>query len=292
MKRTLIIHPDMPGIKPERGFHDINGPSLIKVPEWIKNPLGKYYLYFAHHNGTDIRMAYADDLLGKWTVYEPGVLNLEETACKAHIASPDLHIDEENRRLVMYFHGPYSGGQFTMFSSSTDGLKFKARDEVLGVSYFRVFRWKDKFYASAFSKIYRSDNWDTTFELRKTDLFPYPVRHTAILLDGEMIWIFHSRYGDAPEHIMLSKVDLTLDWNDWTPSEPVSVLKPEYDFEGADLPLEPSVSGASRTRVRQLRDPAIYRENDKIWLLYSAAGEYGIAITEFSMMKFKKLYPF
>lgn len=285
MKRTLIIHPDMPGIEPERGFHDINGPSLIKVPEWIENPLGKYYLYFAHHNGTYIRMAYSDNLLGPWKVYKPGVLHLADTACKSHIASPDLHIDEENKRLVMYFHGPYGGkepyqGQLSMFSASIDGLKFTAKDTVLGVSYFRVFRWKDKFYASAFSKIYRSDNWDTPFELRKTDLFPWSVRHTAILLDGEMMWVFHSRYGDAPEHIMVSKIQLTSDWNDWTPSDPVSVLKPEYDFEGADLPLEPSVSGASRTRVRQLRDPAIYTEDGKIWLLYSVAGEYGIAITE------------
>ena len=30
---------------------DINGPSLIKVPDWVHNKLGKYYLYFAHHKG-------------------------------------------------------------------------------------------------------------------------------------------------------------------------------------------------------------------------------------------------
>ncbi|NET62179.1 MAG: hypothetical protein F6K47_40550, partial [Symploca sp. SIO2E6] len=30
---------------------NINGPSLIRVPEWIENPLGRYYLYFAHHQG-------------------------------------------------------------------------------------------------------------------------------------------------------------------------------------------------------------------------------------------------
>ena len=31
---------------------NINGPSLIRVPEWIERPLGKYYLYFADHKGT------------------------------------------------------------------------------------------------------------------------------------------------------------------------------------------------------------------------------------------------
>ena len=92
--------------------------------------------------------------------------------------------------------------------------------------------------------------------------------------------VFYSRTGDSPEHIMMSKAELTPDWNDWTPSDPVTVLKPEHEFEGVDLPVEPSVGGASRTRVHQLRDPAVYREDDKIWLLYSVAGEYGIAITE------------
>jgi hypothetical protein len=32
--------------------------------------------------------------------------------------------------------------------------------------------------------------------------------------------------------------------------------------------------------VRQLRDPAIYREDGRAYLLYSVAGEYGTAIAE------------
>ena len=28
---------------------NINGPSLIRVPGWVSEPLGRYYLYFAHH---------------------------------------------------------------------------------------------------------------------------------------------------------------------------------------------------------------------------------------------------
>jgi len=30
---------------------NVNGPSLIKAPGWIENRLGKYYLYFAYHEG-------------------------------------------------------------------------------------------------------------------------------------------------------------------------------------------------------------------------------------------------
>jgi hypothetical protein len=42
-----IIGPD---IHPSIG-DNIQGPSLIKVPSWVKDPLGKYYLYFADHKG-------------------------------------------------------------------------------------------------------------------------------------------------------------------------------------------------------------------------------------------------
>ena len=57
----------------DRMGDNINGPSLIRVPDWIPSALGKYYLYFAHHQGTYIRLAYADQLEGPWRLYSPGV---------------------------------------------------------------------------------------------------------------------------------------------------------------------------------------------------------------------------
>ncbi|NCG39796.1 MAG: hypothetical protein GWP30_02270, partial [Actinobacteria bacterium] len=54
-----------PGMDARMGGN-IQGPSLIKVPDWVENPLGNYYLYFADHRGTYIRMAYADDVTGPW----------------------------------------------------------------------------------------------------------------------------------------------------------------------------------------------------------------------------------
>jgi hypothetical protein len=44
----------------ERMGGNIAGPSLIRVPDWIERPLGRYYLYFADHKGDYIRLAYAD----------------------------------------------------------------------------------------------------------------------------------------------------------------------------------------------------------------------------------------
>ena len=73
---------DGPIITPEmdtRMGGNIQGPSLIKVPDWVEDPLGNYYLYFADHRGTYIRMAYADEIIGPWTVYSPGSLKLEDS---------------------------------------------------------------------------------------------------------------------------------------------------------------------------------------------------------------------
>ncbi|TGP23371.1 hypothetical protein, partial [Mesorhizobium sp. M1D.F.Ca.ET.234.01.1.1] len=49
-----------PGMLPGDDGANINGPSLIRVPDWLPGRLGAYYLYFAHHTGTYIRLAFAD----------------------------------------------------------------------------------------------------------------------------------------------------------------------------------------------------------------------------------------
>jgi hypothetical protein len=92
--------------------------------------------------------------------------------------------------------------------------------------------------------------------------------------------LFYTRIGDTPARILLSTVRLTSDWSQWRGSEGELVLQPEMSYEGADLPLEVSKAGPAPRRVRQLRDPAIYREGGKTYLLYSVAGESGIAIAE------------
>ncbi|KPA18983.1 hypothetical protein MHK_000796, partial [Candidatus Magnetomorum sp. HK-1] len=90
---------------------NITGPSLIKVPQWIRNPLGQYYLYFAHHKGTNIRLAYSNSLSGPWKIYKYGALHINKTPCaffnEAHIASPDIHVFNNHKKIVMYYHGTY-----------------------------------------------------------------------------------------------------------------------------------------------------------------------------------------
>jgi hypothetical protein len=311
---------------------NVQGPSLIRVPEWIERPLGRYYLYFADHKGAYIRLAYADRLEGPWRTHEPGALQLAESgfltepapvpaaaarasgapgasagadgaalegfavgaepgvpsamesATVPHIASPDAHVRSDRREIVLYYHG-LDGfrSQHTRVATSTDGIRFIARPELLGNSYFRAFAHGGYWYAIAMPGIvYRSRDGLGAFEPGPT-LFPPAMRHSAVLRRGDSLLVFWTRVGDAPERILLSTVDLAGDWKSWRAGEPIDVLYPELDWEGADLPLRPSVRDAINVRVRQLRDPAIFEDDGRTWLLYAVAGESGIAIAELDL---------
>jgi hypothetical protein len=111
-------------------------------------------------------------------------------------------------------------------------------------------------------------------------LFTPDMRHAALTLDGPILSVFYTNVGDCPERILLSTIDLTLDWRSWVASAPVVVLEPECDYEGGHLPHVPSVRGLASEPVCQLRDPAIFREHGRTYLLYSVAGERGIAMAE------------
>lgn len=300
---------------------NIQGPSLIRVPDWIENPLGRYYLYFADHKGAYIRLAYADDLLGPWRVHVPGSLQLAQShfptepppvpeggrervferyraagmdpeslphdpvfeMTAPHIASPDVHVDDDNRRIIMYYHGLSGFGvQESRVAVSQDGIHFIAREEVLGRTYMRAFRWQGQTYVLAMPGIfYRSADGLSGFEAGPT-LFNPDMRHSAVLVRGHELLVFWTRVGDVPERILLSRIDLRGPWEDWQASEPMEVLRPEREWEGADAPLEPSVRSVAYGRVNQLRDPAIFEEDGRTYLLYAVAGESGIGIAELS----------
>ncbi len=288
-----IIRPDMDG---QMGSN-IAGPSLIRVPDWIENPLGSYYLYFADHEGVYIRLAYADALTGPWTMHEPGTLRLEQshfpTTCPpcardrpnpdgayAHIASPDVHVVDERREIVMYVHGRDVGPQVTRAAVSRDGVRFEGRPEVLGRPYFRAFQDDGFVYALAMPGVmYRSRDGLTDFE-EGPSLFNPNMRHSALLKRGNRLFVFWTERAAAPERVLLATIDLSGDWQTWSHTPPVEVLRPERQWEGADLPVEPSQGGAIEVRVNQLRDPAIFEEDGRVYLLYAVAGERGIGLAE------------
>jgi hypothetical protein len=117
----------------------------------------------------------------------PGVPPPEIDARRPHVASPDVHVDKANRRIVMFLHGPVDWGmQRTRAALSADGIAFQALPELLGPSYFRVFRHAGTTYALVMPGIlFRSVDGLIGFE-RGHVLFPGGLqRHTALLLrDG------------------------------------------------------------------------------------------------------------
>ena len=309
-----------PELHPSIG-ENIQGPSLIRVPEWVNDRLGKYYLYFADHKGRYIRLAYADDLTGPWAVHPQGSLQLEDShfpteplevteedvehvmarwrAVKGtvklshdiktelttpHIASPDVHVDEVNKTIVMYYHGLIDlGVQVSRVAVSDNGIDFRAYPESFAKSYLRVFRHGDYFYGLVMpGQFYRSVDGKTEFKDGPV-LFNRNMRHAALLKREDTLYVFWTQVGDVPEHIMVSTVDISGDWKNWKETEGVEILRPERVWEGADAPLEPSIRSVAYGHVNQLRDPAIYEEEGRIYLLYAVAGESGIAIAEVEM---------
>lgn len=269
----------------DRMGNNINGPSPIRVPDWIEEPLGRYYLYFAHHDGDYIRLAYADCLEGPWRTWRDGVLPLAHSHFRGHIASPDVHVDHEMHRIRMYYHGADTptagdGKQSSRVAISSDGLHFEANLESLGPPYFRVFVWQNYHYALAMPGTFlRSRDGLRDFEPGPT-LFNPAMRHAAVAVRGHRLVVHYSNAGDCPERILSLAIDLRPDWSEWQSSDPLTVLEPELAYEGADRPRKPSVRGMAQERLCELRDPAFYYEDGRQFLLYSVAGENGIAVAE------------
>lgn len=276
---------------------NINGPSLIAAPDWLPNRLGRYYLYFAHHNGRHIRLATADAITGPWTVHAPGVLPVEASTCTDHVASPDVHVDHARREIRMYFHGVafprgtptdgherlfgeaarWIGNQRTKLAVSRDGLHFEAAPQALGASYLRAFEWRGQRHALAMPGVFYREEADGRMALGPI-LFDARFRHAAVLVRGHVLHVFFTRVGDAPEGILHSTVDLRPDWRTWRASEARPVLMPELAWEGVALPREPSSRGPVFTPACQLRDPAVFCEGDACYLLYAGAGEQALGI--------------
>ena len=321
----FIDEPIIPPFLEEEIGSNINGPSLIKAPAWIKSPLGKYYLYFADHKGDRIKLAFAENLEGPWKIYTGGTLQLKDShfltqrpeipedfdvnelgvrdvhrdhidnipkkiddLTYPHIASPDVHVDEINQRIVMYYHGLDEFGlQKTRVAVSNDGINFLARKKIVGWPYFRKFSYKDLDYAISMPGVIYKNSGDLEDFTIVNQIMDEDTRHSAVMVDEDKLLIFYTRKGDKPERILLTTIDLTLPSPLWKTSKPIEVLKPEKEWEGASLPLYKSVASAINIPANQLRDPAIFIEDDKNYLLYSIRGENGIAIVEFSITNAK-----
>ncbi len=298
---------------------NVNGPTVIRIPDWVDRPLGRYYMYFANHMGTFIRLAYADAITGPWKVYEPGVLHVRDTAFfrpqpdppetladfYTHVASPEIFVDPARKRFVMWFHGWWTNGerwpsapaeaeawaelkgyaQLTQVAESVDGIHFEVRPAITRLNYLRVFQYRGYFYGlSRLGRLARSADPLTSFELGSNPFRDSPyanrVRHVALVKRGSRLHVFFTAIGDAPERVLASTIDLLPDWTAWRATPPVEVLQPETGYECVELPAAPSEPGDVQGKVRQIRDPFVFEEGGKAFLFYSTCGEQGIAAAE------------
>lgn len=267
--------------------NNINGPSFIKVPEFVSNPLGKYYIYFGHHNGKYIRMAYSEEhMMGPYLLYNEGkgVLCLENTPGYNHISSPDVVIDEQNKRFILYYHCPYNNGkapQSTFIAYSKDGLHFESTNINISFPYFRHFEYKNEIYGIALndrsrSVLYKHINGEFV-EYEK--IIPIKnTRHSCALTYNDKLYIFYSVVGDCPEHICVCELEIIEN----TPivKKNRTLVYPEFEYEHANLTPIPSKYGAEYNKINQLRDPYVYVENEQFYLFYTVCGEKGIALCE------------
>lgn len=193
--------------------HNINSPMVIALPKWLAkkdrvSPKAKYYMYFAHHAGTYIRMAWAERIEGPWTLHnvgqnvdldKKGVLSMysktEDGYCDTmrisnrvittgHIASPFVVLDNENKKFILYFHGGRTciddsqkrlSPQRTFVATSNDGLDF-AQDPfqpaVLGQSYFLPFEHKGRWYAFSNTGDFHIAPTEGSLWVAPDDMFP------------------------------------------------------------------------------------------------------------------------
>ncbi|MEM6623344.1 MAG: hypothetical protein AAF674_14020 [Pseudomonadota bacterium] len=276
---------------------NLNGPSLVARPDWAPVP-GRYLLYFAHHKGQHIRLAWADDLRGPWTVHAPGVLPLADTPLAQtrpqttqpawavgsgqdglypHLASPDVWLDESSQRLRMIFHGlaPH-GEQVSYRASSTDGLGWTVEGPQIEETYLRRFVHRGQVYAMARLGIILRETPDRNFQ-HGAPLIACNPRHVAVLVRGDTLHVVFSRIGDAPERLLHTTIDLSGDWRVWQAGPEIDLLRPERSWEGAGEPIRPSMVGAV-DYANELRDPALFEHEGQVWMVYSGAGEAALGL--------------
>ena len=291
--QPLLRVGDHPGIG-----QNLNGPSVVRVPDWVPEPEGKFYMYFAHHTGSHIRMAASDALSGPWQVLDPPPLRLSDTGFAqdavayrnadgaevvetAHIASPDVHVLEDAQLFVMLFHGLHEGGaQCTRIAVSDDGRNFRTTgyDEDVAPPYLRLCKVRERYIGITWgAEVFIAESCFGPFQkgppvLQRPngkDLIP---RHPVLAWRDERLHCFYTLIGDRPERIWHTSLDPDVPFAEWRIEEPTMLLAPEHAWEGAHLPQVASKVGIASVPEHALRDALVFEDH----LFYVGGGEQAI----------------
>jgi len=267
--------------------------------------LGRFHMYFAHHYGASIRLAYSDEVTGPWSVHPDPALHMDDTPAwgpQRHIASPDVHVDRALGTLRMYFHAPvpndYPGlvpqaepwepRQETLIATSTDGVAFELLDlgHTVAPPYLRMWPHLRKWHGAAEwfgiampGVLVRSPDGLGRFT-RGPSVGGPAIRHAAVAATSHRTTVYFTRVGDAPERVLAGQLEVGDPFEAWTMRDVRTELRPTEDWEGADLPAHPSRYGAAEYFENALRDPFWFQADGKEYLFYVAGGEQAIGVVE------------
>ncbi len=147
--KGVALHPKDLSYAPTE---DLIHPSIIKTEGRVKNPLGKYYMYYSPHAHSGISMAYSDSIEGPWKEYQGNPV-LEGSA------APDIRWIKEKGKFNMWGHRKNAK---TELWTSDDGLNFEYKGVsitannigIRNASYTRVYEYPLKRYSSKYIMLY------------------------------------------------------------------------------------------------------------------------------------------
>jgi len=147
--KGVVLHPDGLSWAPTG---ELEHPTVIKMEGRVKNPLGRYYLYYAPHKHVGIGMVYSDNIEGPWKEYQGNPV-LEGPA------APDIRWIKERGKFYMWGHRKNSQ---TELWTSNDGLRFEYKGISItaknigtrNASYTRVYEYPLKQYGSKYIMLY------------------------------------------------------------------------------------------------------------------------------------------
>jgi len=173
-------------------------------------------------------------------------------------------------------------------ATSSDGIDFSLSSDILGPSYFRIFYAFGNVYAVA-----KNGNTDCVLlksptgvdRFRLVGHFLPNCRHTAIhvIREDSRALLVYSLVGDTPERLYTAYVNLeALRFDRVVLMNHTTLLSPKHVWEGSALPIEASHFGPEGSPVHEVRDPALLCDAGEMTLVYSTAGEQGLALAKIS----------
>jgi|SaaInlStandDraft_1057018.scaffolds.fasta_scaffold05641_4 hypothetical protein len=208
---------------PEEGHMSIAGPAILRVPKWVYNFLGKYYLCFSHHRANFIRLAHADMPLECGSIYDPGAYGLAESGLfhldaavlpvkdglkkiwqnfSIYIANIGDVIDKANQRFVMFYHGQRDKlSQVVGIASAVDGVAFgDLTQQIVGAYTHRCAHKYDHYLLGSPGILFHSNRKLMAYYPRDYSFFESNFWHFTLAVrtnNPTMIWSWGGDYHEC-----------------------------------------------------------------------------------------------